>query len=274
MLAIVLCIAGYTARMRFNFGKNWQSYARTALNAQQIEAARTDFARLFAQVPLAGTQFLDIGFGQGLSICLAAEAGAHCRGIDIDSDNLEAARLTQTHFTLAHPPALSIGSILDPGCVAELGQGGGFDVVHSWGVLHHTGNMALALQHAAQLTKPQGHLVLAIYRSHWSSPLWHAIKWLYNVSPAFLRRGLIAINYWVIYVAKWLVTRQDPRKKERGMDFYHDVVDWVGGYPYEHASEAGLTEHMASLGFERVDFIPAKVPTGCHQFVFHKTGSA
>jgi hypothetical protein len=31
---------------------------------------------------------------------------------------------------------------------------------------------------------------------------------------------------------------------------------------------------MASLGFERVDFIPAKVPTGCHQFVFHKTGNA
>lgn len=257
--------------MRFNFGKNWQSYSRIALTTQRIEAARVDFARLFSIVDLKGKTFLDIGFGQGLSICLAAEAGTRARGIDIDADNLEAARLTQAHFALPSPPVLTIGSILDPQLVAELGGEGGFDVVHSWGVLHHTGDMALAIQHAAQLTKQNGHLVLAIYRSHWSSPLWHAIKWLYNLSPGFIRQLLIAVNYWVIYLAKLLVTRQNPLNKERGMDFYHDVVDWVGGYPYEHASEHGLTQHMASLGFTRIDFIPAKVPTGCHQFVFHKT---
>lgn len=259
--------------MRFNFGKNWQSYSRSALTPQRIAAARQDFATLTRSLDLNSASLLDIGFGQGLSICLAAEAGAQTRGIDIDPDNLAAAALTQAQFALARPPELSIGSILDPQLVAELDPGRGFDIVHSWGVLHHTGNMTLALQNAASLVKPGGHFVLAIYNSHWSSPLWWLVKWVYNVSPGFMRKLIVAVNYWIIFAAKWLVTRQDPRKKERGMDFYHDVVDWVGGYPYEHASQAEIIERLSEMGFSLIDSFPAKVPTGCNQFVFQKTAA-
>lgn len=96
----------------------------------------------------------------------------------------------------------------------------------------------------------------------------------YNVSPGFVRKLIVAINYWVIFVAKWSVTRQDPHKKERGMDFYHDVVDWVGGYPYEHASQTEITQWLSEMGFSLIDCFPAKVPTGCNEFVFQKTAAA
>lgn len=257
--------------MRFNFGKNWQSYSRSALTSERIEAARTDFARLFSKVKLKDKTFLDVGFGQGLSLHLAAEQGADCYGLDVDCDNLEAARLTAERFRLSRPPQLFVGSILDERFLAGIPHFGEFDVVHSWGVLHHTGDMDRALKQVVRLSRPGGYLVLAIYNSHWSSPLWHAIKWLYNISPAFLKRLIIWVNYWVIYAAKYLVTRRNPLQKERGMDFYHDVVDWVGGYPYEHASADKIISRMRSDGFQLIDFIPAKVPTGCNQFVFKKT---
>ena len=255
--------------MRFNFGENWQSYAETALTGERVAAARADFRRLFAQVGLEGKSFLDIGFGQGLSICFAAEQGAVCQGIDLDPDNLKAFSLTFEHFDLPQKPQLHIGSILDSATVQDLSRDGGFDVVHSWGVLHHTGDMALALRNASALTAPDGHLVIAIYRSHWSAPFWSLVKRLYNHSPAPVQRILIWLSYGLIYVAKWIVTRQHPHHKARGMDFYHDVVDWVGGYPYEHANSEEIVASLAAE-FKLVDFIEASVPTGCNQYVFRR----
>jgi 2-polyprenyl-6-hydroxyphenyl methylase/3-demethylubiquinone-9 3-methyltransferase len=256
--------------MRFKFGKNWQSYAQHALTPERLAAARKDFSRLMADVPLQDKRVLDIGFGQGLSISFAAEQGAHAKGIDVDPDNVQAFAMTSQHFELANPPQVVVGSILDPQEVTHLKQAGPFDVVHSWGVLHHTGDMDLAIRNAAGLVAPGGHLVIAIYRSHWSSPLWRAVKWLYNGFPRFLRLPLVWICYAAIYMAKFAATRQNPLRKARGMDFYHDVVDWVGGYPYEHATADEIVADCEALGFELIELIPAEVPTGCNQFVFKR----
>ena len=59
-------------------------------------------------------------------------------------------------------------------------------------------------------------------------------------------------------------------KKERGMSPWRDVVDWVGGYPYEYASIDEVVESLKSKGFRIRKAIPAKVPTGCNEFVFEK----
>jgi len=258
-------------KRQFAFGKNWQAYVRNALTKENVSRARQDFHELFSDIDLQGKTFLDIGFGQGLALFFAQEMGAKVLGIDIDKDNLDALKITVEMFEHCELPNVRIISILDESFLQEQLQRGQFDIVHSWGVLHHTGNMSKALHHSAKLVKAGGFLVLAIYNKHWSSLLWRWIKWGYNVSPAIVQRLFIYSFYPIIYVAKWIVTRDNPRKMARkGMDFFYNIIDWVGGYPYEYASIATVQELVCRENFLCLRSIPAHVPTGCNQFVFKK----
>ena len=127
-----------------------------------------------------------------------------------------------------------------------------------------------ALANAASLVRPGGRLIIAIYNRHWSSLPWLAIKATYVHSPRLLQRMMIGALYPVIWLAKLAVTRRNPRKMERGMDFYYDVVDWVGGYPYEYASIAEMQEMAGKLDLSLVRSTAANVPTGCNEMVFRK----
>jgi 2-polyprenyl-6-hydroxyphenyl methylase/3-demethylubiquinone-9 3-methyltransferase len=258
--------------MRFSFGKNWQSYSQNALTPQRIEHARQAFIELLAGIDLRGKRFIDIGFGQGLSLVTAAEMGAEVLGIDIDKDNLEAIRITCRMMGHTEIPQTRIVSILDDSFVHEMR--GGFDIVHSWGVLHHTGNMMKAIENACILVTNGGYFVCSIYNRHWSSPIWKVIKWSYNKLPGLIQRLIFALFYPIIYTAKWVVTRENPKKKKRGMDFFHDLVDWLGGYPYEYATLEEIRSFVCGQGFECLRIRPAQVPTGCNEFVFKKTNTS
>lgn len=256
----------------FDFGENWSEFSTQALTAERLDQARADFGRLMADVPLAGRTFLDIGFGQGLGLLNAASTGARVYGCDINPKCAAVLRANLRHFPgLSGPPEVTVGSILDEAVVTHLRAAGppaGFDVVQSWGVLHHTGDMCAAIARAASLVAPSGYFVIALYNRHWSSALWRAIKWTYVHSPRWLQRLLVAVFYPVIYLAKWLVVGKSPKQQERGMDFYYDVVDWVGGYPYEYATRDEVVAQVEALGFTLMKLVPARVPTGCNEFVF------
>jgi 2-polyprenyl-6-hydroxyphenyl methylase/3-demethylubiquinone-9 3-methyltransferase len=264
--------------VEFDFGQNWLEFARTALTPERAALAESEFATLLEGVPLAGARFVDIGFGQGLSLLLAASSGARAVGCDINPKCREALETTAAFFpgvNLGGIP-LVVGSILDEKVVAALqaaapGGDGVYDIAHSWGCLHHTGDMRTAVRHTASLVRPGGHLVLAIYNRHWSSPAWNAIKWLYCKSPGWLQRVLLAACMPVIWLAKLAVTGRDPARQQRGMDFYYDIVDWVGGYPYEYASIDELRDFVESLGFQCLHYRAAEVPTGCNEFVFTRS---
>ncbi len=255
--------------MRFAFGKNWQSYSANALTARRIEQARHAFGELLAEIDLDQKRFIDIGFGQGLSLVVAVEMGADVLGIDIDADNLEALKTTQQAMGSDKPLRTRIVSILDDEFVQSARAG--FDVVHSWGVLHHTGNMYKAIENACALVADGGYFVCSIYNKHWSSPIWKIIKWSYNKLPRPVQQLAIGLFYPVIFTAKWIVTGRNPRKKDRGMDFLHDVVDWVGGYPYEYAGREEIRDFVCRQGFECLKIRRARVPTGCNEFIFRKT---
>ena len=256
--------------MRFSFGKNWQGYSKVALNPERIEQGRQALKDLLAGIPLINQSFLDIGFGQGLTAHLASQMGAKVTGVDIDLDNIDAAKNIQLKMGIASPLDLRIGSILDGKIVDQLRQLGTWNVVHSWGVLHHTGNMDLAVKNAASLVAQDGYFVCAIYNRHWSSLPWLFIKWFYNLLPAIGQQLMVSLFYPIIYLAKWLVTGKNPKDKLRGMDFFFDVVDWVGGYPYEYASCEEFRKLVEPLGFKCIKEIPAEVPTGCNEFVFKR----
>lgn len=256
--------------MQFDFGQNWQEFSENSLSSAKVAQARDHFRELLAGVPLAGKTFLDIGFGQGLSLLLAHQAGARVTGIDINPKCAEVVARNKPVVGVTEPIETHVGSILDPAAVVQLG-GRTFDVVHSWGVLHHTGAMYKAIDQACGLVADDGTLVLAIYNRHWSSRPWLAIKWLYCVLPAFLQKLMIWFFYPVIMLAKLLVTGKNPFRMTRGMDFYYNVVDWVGGYPYEYASIAEMEAYLSGKGFRLDKAVPARVPTGCNEFIFTKT---
>jgi 2-polyprenyl-3-methyl-5-hydroxy-6-metoxy-1,4-benzoquinol methylase len=262
---------------QFDFGQNWADFSANAATQARITQARAHFAELLSGIELADRSFLDIGFGQGFSLLSAQALGARVVGCDINPKCHEVIERNRQQFPPAEagPITLHVGSILDDETVKALrscpeANGGEYDIVHSWGVLHHTGNMPAAICNAASLVRPGGHLVIAIYNRHWSSGPWLAIKALYTHSPRWLQQLMIYALYPVIWLAKRVVTGKDPKAKERGMDFFYDVIDWVGGYPYEYATIGEMEAMCRPLGFTLVRSIPAMVPTGCNELVFRK----
>jgi 2-polyprenyl-6-hydroxyphenyl methylase/3-demethylubiquinone-9 3-methyltransferase len=262
--------------MEFDFGKNWHHFSLAALNSKKVEQAKKDFKTLAAGIEMKGKSFLDVGFGQGLTLLTAAEMGAHAVGCDLNPRCREVLRYNQKHFfknLSGAPIQVQIGSILDDTILRMIRRQGrnheeSYDVVHSWGVLHHTGDMKKAIRNTAALVKKRGYLILALYNRHWSSYFWKWIKQGYCRSPKQIQNVLIMLFYPVIHVSKRIVTGKNPKDMDRGMDFYFNVIDWVGGYPYEYASIREVESFMIGLGFKPVRTVPAKVPTGCNEFVF------
>jgi len=256
----------------FEFGKNWASFSRQ-LDEKRIEDAMRSLESLYGHGAVKGKSFLDIGSGSGLFSIAAARLGAvRIVGLDIDpvsvSTSEENAKRWLSGFSI--PVSFQKLSALDTDQMNSLGK---FDLVYSWGVLHHTGNMALALRNTALGVADRGLLMIAIYNKHWSSPLWKTIKWFYNKVGEFWRRALIAIFTPIIFVAKFLVTFKNPLKMARGMDFMHNITDWVGGYPYEYASVPEMEKVLKKYGFSILSVRKAAVPTGCNEYVCQRRGN-
>ena len=261
---------------QFDFGENWSDFSANALTSERIRQAREEFAGFMARgtAGIVRKSFLDIGFGQGLSLLSAASMGAVAVGCDLNPKCAQVLERNRQHYPEVAGRAIPVvvGSILDPvtlDTLKKLAPGElGYDIVHSWGVLHHTGSMWQGIDNAASLVRPGGTLFLALYNRHWTSPVWAAIKYCYVRWPDWMQRMIVGVCYPVILAAKWAVTRRNPMSMDRGMDFYYNVVDWVGGYPYEYASTAEVARHLERCHFVLRASTPANVPTGCNEYVF------
>ncbi|MEK7581225.1 MAG: class I SAM-dependent methyltransferase [Patescibacteria group bacterium] len=263
---------------QFDFGENWLQFSEHALTKEKVVQAKNDFKRLTRGIRLNDVSFLDIGFGQGLSLLIARLSGSRVLGCEINSKCIASLNETLKFFPTISKKEVPVvlGSILDKRVLVKLRKKSvvGYDVVHSWGVLHHTGDMRQAIENISSLVKENGYLILAIYNKHWSSPTWEFIKKLHSESPNFVKKMLLYALYPIILLAKVTALRRNPFKKGRGMDFYYDVVDWVGGYPYEYASIDEVRSFVTSLGFKSIRVIPARTPTGCNEYIFkHSKGS-
>lgn len=227
----------------FGFGRNWQQYVDEHLTPERIRIARDSVEQLVG-IDLSGRYFLDIGSGSGLFSLAAHELGAgRIVSIDVDPDSVASTRNLRGRAGAPATWTVRPGSILDRELVAELEPA---DVVYSWGVLHHTGDMWTAIGNAARLVKPGGLFVIAIYNRAdgarvFNSERWLQIKRLYNRAPRPVQSAMAA-GYRGSFAARKLLKGQNPAafereyQRERGMAFKTDIVDWLGGYPYEYAS--------------------------------------
>lgn len=258
----------------FAFGQNWASYA-AEIDESQITQAQLGLARLLGD-GVRGKRFVDIGCGSGVHALAAMRLGAkQVVAIDIDPDSVETTRaLLQQH---ANSAAWSVhqGSILDLGSEPF----GRFDIVYSWGVLHHTGDMCRAIRSATQLVAPGGQFAFALYRKSLFCDLWKIEKQWYAAADRTTQRTaerlyVHAFRFGLRVTGRSLDDYIANYKGMRGMDFYHDVRDWLGGWPYESISAAGVQRLMNSLGFvqERVFGKPGIAVglfgVGCNEYVY------
>lgn len=255
---------------RFKFGENWASFSRY-LDEEGVKEAEQSLNSLFGEGALKGKTFLDIGCGSGLFSIAAARLGAaKVLGIDVDPMSIETSQVNTARW-LENNEAVSflLGSALDAEQMDALGS---FDIVYSWGVLHHTGDMDQAIRNVVRRVGAGGLLMIAIYNKHSSSIGWKVVKWLYTRSNKVGQKLLIWLFAPIIFVAKWISTGGNPLKMRRGMDYMHNVIDWVGGYPYEYASIAEMSAILERFGFDVLKVNPAIVPTGCNEFVCKHRG--
>jgi 2-polyprenyl-6-hydroxyphenyl methylase/3-demethylubiquinone-9 3-methyltransferase len=266
--------------MRFAFGKNWQSFVDTALDTRRIVQASESLRRLLAVDHLRGRTFLDIGCGSGVFSLAACLLGAeHVVAFDYDQDSVGASMNVRARAGIsAERWEIMQGSVLDRAFLERIEQA---DIVYSWGVLHHTGEMWQAIDNAALKVRPGGLLALALYndvqRAIGGSMMWWQIKRFYNSAPLLARR-LMEGGYAAAFLLKDTVGLRNPLKtvgeysstSGRGMDFWHDVRDWLGGFPYEYASPADVFTYLHSTYGFQLEYLNTSTGVGCNEFTFRR----
>jgi 2-polyprenyl-3-methyl-5-hydroxy-6-metoxy-1,4-benzoquinol methylase len=263
---------------RFQFGKNWQAFL-TTINEERIEIACQSLKYNIDCTGANNKTFIDIGCGSGLFSLAARRLGFTVYSFDFDTQSVKCAEcLKDKYYKNDASWTVREASVLDPAFLSTLGQ---FDVVYSWGVLHHTGQMWNALTNIAPLVKDKGFLFISIYNEQGlKSKIWHTIKRIYNAN-VIGRSTVVAFFvpfYTCVYLVADLLSLKKPSKryaeykKKRGMAMYYDWIDWVGGFPFEVATPKQLFDFYKAKGFSLSE-ITTTNRSGCNEMVFQKTST-
>lgn len=262
---------------RFEFGKNWSKFL-DHLSEEHIITAETSLRSMLELPNLAGMRFLDVGSGSGLFSLAARRLGAQVHSFDYDPQSVACTKeLRRRYFGNDPQWRVEQQSVLDKDYMASIGV---FDVVYSWGVLHHTGQMWQALEYVQRPVASGGLLFIAIYNDMGSQSVrWRRVKQVYNKLPPVLRIPYTVICASQLEIKALLSSVANGRPRDyfkrwgpihyRGMGHWRDLVDWIGGYPYEAAKPDEIFEYFRNQGFG-LRRLKCGSGMGCNEFVFKR----
>lgn len=270
---------------RFRFGKNWSDFLGH-LTVPRIRLAEKSLKEALNTERLDGLTFLDVGSGSGLFSLTARRLGAMVTSFDFDPDSVRCTEsLKERYFPGDLNWRVEQGSALDAEYLRSLGT---FDIVYSWGVLHHTGDMWRALALVEPSVKVGGTLFISLYNDQGeATDRWARIKQRYNALP-----GPLAFAYACAIISReegreftrqlrrgsvgeWLRTWTEyDQISTRGMSRWHDWIDWIGGYPYERVRVEPVVDYYARDGFQLVHLVDRSTGYGCNEFVFKRVAEA
>jgi SAM-dependent methyltransferase len=263
---------------RFEFGANWAQFLKV-LNDDRMRLAEQSLVRMLGVSDLAGKRFLDVGSGSGLFSLVARRLGATVRSFDYDPESVACtAELKRRYFREDPDWIVEQGSALDRDYLQTLGE---WDIVYSWGVLHHTGAMWQALENVSSLVRPGGTLFIAIYNhQRVMTPVWTWVKRTYNRLPPGLRwivLGPALVRLWaprtiydLLRGKPFYTWRHYAERSARGMSAWRDLVDWVGGYPFEVAKPEQIFRFYRDRGFVLGEMVTCGGGLGCNEFVLRR----
>jgi 2-polyprenyl-3-methyl-5-hydroxy-6-metoxy-1,4-benzoquinol methylase len=264
---------------RFAFGRNWSDFLGV-LTEERIHASVECLEAMLPRDQIEGASFLDVGSGSGLSSLAASRLGAaRIHSFDYDRDSVACTEALRRQYGPPGVPwTVEQGSALDSDYLATLGQ---WDIVYSWGVLHHTGAMWPAIETVMQAVKPGGILFIAIYNDQGKvSEYWKSVKRLYTANP--LARAAILSLFIPYFAARDCVSdvirgknpieRYRTYQRKRGMSLFYDWKDWLGGYPFEVATPKAIVDFCQARGFA-LEKLATDSTLGCNEFVLRRTAS-
>ncbi|MEK6276636.1 MAG: class I SAM-dependent methyltransferase [Actinomycetota bacterium] len=267
---------------RFPFGENWLRLLEH-VDEERVRIAERSLRETLGIDDLSGRTFLDAGSGSGpFSLAATRLGAARVHSFDFDPDSVACTRLMKERFAPdLETWTIEAGDVTDAAYCASLG---GFDVVYCFGVLHSAGAMWQALDNLVGTVASGGLLFVSIYNHQGrTSKRWRRVKRLYNRLPNRLR-PLFAATVWLPFEARYAAygLTHEPRtylrtwtRRDRGMSKWHDIVDWVGGYPFEFARPEQVFDRCRAHGLELVGLATVRGRSACNEFVFRRsTGSA
>lgn len=264
-------------KQRFKFGKNWKQFL-TTLNEERIHKAEDSLKTYLNLKTLKNKKFLDVGCGSGLFSLAAKKLEAEVYSFDYDQQSVECTKFLKNKFFAKDQSwIIEQGSVLDPEYLEKFKD---VDIVYSWGVLHHTGDMKQAFKNILSLPKVGGFLFISIYNDQGPiSTFWKWLKKTYVSSGKLTQLFLTSYVFlvcWGPIIIKDTLKSFNPLKtwkaysKNRGMSAWHDIVDWAGGYPFEVGKPEEIFDFFKTNNYELQKMTTRGGKLGCNEFLFKR----
>ena len=264
---------------RFEFGRNWRQFVERHYSQKAVDVSRSHILEFLKRPHLKGLRVIDIGCGSGLhSMAVFQSEAASIHSFDYDPDSVAATRLL--HEKAGSPASWTFeqGSVLDEAFMASLPT---YDLVYSWGVLHHTGDVWKAIDLAASRVAAGGLFYIALYSADVQKDpppeFWLEVKQRYVRSGWMERRRM---EWW--YVWRFRMRRNPARipvilwqmlnhGRTRGMNMLTDIRDWLGGWPMQFVWDAEAVTFVENRGFRLKKIATGEANT---EFLFERPASS
>jgi len=251
------------------------------LDEDRILEAENSLKQMLDVENLRDKSFLDIGSGSGLFSLAARRLGGKVRSFDYDPLCVACTEeLKRRYFPGDSNWIIDQGDVLDVVYLSTLER---YNIVYCWGVLHHTGNMWKALENVIPLVEQRGKLFISIYNDQgFLSQFWKSFKKFYNRS-SHPTRVILTLCAGTVFQTSSMALRlfrgQNPlpfkywaeKRRSRGMSVWHDLVDWVGGYPFEVAKPETIINFCRGKGVHSTKVRTCGARSGCNEYVFIRT---